>query len=72
MSRTTYEALFTGLQLPVRPAKAATSASIELLEEPVAELGATPFFGGYAEDFLADMGLDQVAEAPAPARAKQA
>ncbi|NBX86099.1 MAG: hypothetical protein EBQ80_02500 [Proteobacteria bacterium] len=51
--------------LPVKPAVAATGAKMQLvLEQPELER-AMPFFGGYAEDFLADMGLDMVDDLPA-------
>ena len=66
--------LFAGLQLPVLPAMAADGASIRVIQDPVAAMpGQMPFFGGYAEDMLADIGFDIVDEAPvASAKAKLA
>lgn len=62
--------LFAGIQLPIKPAMAADGASIAVIEEPEAT-GPMPFFGGYAEDFLADLGFDVVEEVAMPAKAKQ-
>jgi hypothetical protein len=70
MSKTQSSPMFAGVQLPIKPALAADGASIYLIEEPVST-APLPFFGGYAEDFLADLGFDVVEEAPIPAKAKQ-
>jgi hypothetical protein len=64
--------LFAGIQLPIKPALAADGASLAVIEEPEAAMpGQMPFFGGYAEDLLADLGFDVVEDAPMPAKAKQ-
>ncbi len=59
-----YDKLFASMVLPVRPALAVDGADIRV-EEIVPEAEAPEaFFGGYAEDFLADLGLDVVEAAP--------
>ncbi len=70
MKQTLKQALFASIQLPVKPAMAAQDAMITFHEEPAASV-ATPFFGGYAEDFLADLGLDVAEESPRQSRVKQ-
>ena len=71
-----YNKLFASMILPVQPDSAADGAMIRL-EEVVVEEGAITgagevFFGGYAEDFLADLGLDMLEQAPeaSPRKAK--
>ncbi len=64
--------LFAGLQLPIKPAMAADGATLAIIEEPEAAMpGQMPFFGGYAEDMLADLGFDVVEDVAMPAKAKQ-
>jgi hypothetical protein len=41
---------------------------VQLVQELPTESGVTPFFGGYADDFLADLGMDALPEAPAERR----
>lgn len=67
-----FQKVFGTMRLPLKPAMAADGARIDLIEGDAAMLpGMTeekaPFFGGYAEDFLGDMGFEAVSEA-APAR----
>jgi hypothetical protein len=50
--------------LPVRPAMAADGADIRIEEIVAEEIVGEAFFGGYAEDFLADLGLDIVEAMP--------
>lgn len=54
--------VFAAIKLPVQPAFAADEATIQLIEEAPVEVVGEPFFGGYAEDFLADLGFDLVDE----------
>jgi len=69
-----YDKLFARIALPVRPA-GVDGADLRLVgdeaEETVA--GETPFFGGYAEDLLADLGFDMVdaAEGELPVKARR-
>ncbi|MBI1308730.1 MAG: hypothetical protein GC129_02580 [Proteobacteria bacterium] len=65
--------VFADLQLPMQLIGAADGAVIEVVQEPVMDEVAEPFFGGYADDFLADMGFDLVDELPAqkPLKAKR-
>ena len=70
MKQTSRSPLLAGVQLPIKPAMAADGATVTRIEEP-ASAGPLPFFGGYTEDFLADLGFDVVEEAPMPAKAKQ-
>ena len=66
-----FDALFGSVKLAVRPAVAADGATIAVIEEPAAEVaGQMPFFGGFAEDMLADIGFDVVEEAPRTSRAR--
>ncbi len=59
-----YDKLFASMILPVQPEFAADGAVIKV-EDFVAEAETgEAFFGGYAEDFLADMGLDMLEQAP--------
>ncbi len=57
-----YAALFASMTLPVKPAAKVDGASIDLIEEPLAdEETAETFFGGYAEGgLLDDMGFEAV------------
>lgn len=70
-----FDKVFAQVALPVRPAVAADGASLTVSavteEAPVATPDA--FFGGYAEDFLADLGFDMMETAPeaVPAKAKR-
>lgn len=66
-----YDKLFANLVLPVRPEMAADSASIRVEEIVSEDVGGEMFFGGYAEDFLADLGLDIVETMPEAATAKK-
>jgi hypothetical protein len=59
-----YEKLFASMVLPVRPEMAADSAVIKIEEIVADEAAGEVFFGGYAEDFLADIGLDVVESMP--------
>lgn len=60
-----YDKLFANLNLPVKPAMAATGAKVELIQEADEETGES-FFGGYAEGgLLGDMGFEHVADAAA-------
>lgn len=61
-----FDKVFAGLTLPVRPIVAANGASIQLIEEQLPTAAEEAFFGGYAEDMLADIGMDMVDEAPQP------
>lgn len=56
--------LFSKLVLPVRPMQDVDGAKVLLLSDEVAveEAVREPFFGGYAEDFLADLGFDMIEE----------
>lgn len=54
--------VFAGIKLPAQPALAADGAAIQLIEEAPVEVVGEPFFGGYAEDFLADLGFDMIDE----------
>jgi len=68
-----YDKLFASMILPVQPEFAADGAVIRLEDvvAEVAEVGAgESFFGGYAEDFLADLGLDMLEQAPEAAARK--
>lgn len=64
--------LFADIQLPIKPMLAADAATIQIVEEAPVEVMVEPFFGGYAEDFLADLGFDMVDELPAKERVKHA
>jgi hypothetical protein len=57
-----YDQLFAKLTLPVRPDAAVDGAAIQLIEgeAEAPQSRSTPFFGGYAEDFLGDMGFESV------------
>ncbi len=66
-----YDKLFASMILPVRPSMAADGADIVVEEIVSEEVVGEAFFGGYAEDFLADLGLDAV-EMPSEARAGKA
>jgi hypothetical protein len=66
-----YDKLFANMILPVRPEMAADGASIRVEEIVAEEVGNEMFFGGYAEDFLADLGLDIVESMPEKAVAKK-
>lgn len=59
-----YDKLFASMMLPVRPSMAADGADIRIEEIVSEEVVGEAFFGGYAEDFLADLGLDAVDVAP--------
>ena len=59
-----YDKLFASMILPVRPAMAADGADIRIEEIVADEVVGEAFFGGYAEDFLADLGLDIVDAMP--------
>ena len=61
-----FEKVFSGVTLPVRPVMAANGASIQLIQEELPVAAEAAFFGGYAEDMLADIGMDMVDEAPQP------
>lgn len=54
--------VFAGVRLPMQLNDAADGASIHLIEEAPVEVVGEPFFGGYAEDFLADLGFDPIDE----------
>jgi hypothetical protein len=60
-----FAAVFGGITLPKSAAGLADGASLQVLEEPQAADMPMPFFGGFAEDMLADIGFDIVEEAPA-------
>jgi len=66
-----YDKLFANMILPVRPEMAADGASIRVEEIVVEEVGSEMFFGGYAEDFLADLGLDILDTVPEAVAAKK-
>ena len=61
-----YNQLFAKLTLPVQPDDAVDGAVIRLIEGETEQSGTTTqapaanFFGGYAEDFLGDMGFESV------------
>ena len=59
-----YDKLFASMLLPVRPDMGADGASIRIEEIVSEEVVGEAFFGGYAEDFLADLGLDAVEATP--------
>ncbi len=61
-----FDKVFAGLTLPVRPVVGANGASIQLIEEELPVVAEAAFFGGYAEDMLADIGMEMVDEAPQP------
>lgn len=66
-----YDKLFASMILPVRPAMAADGADIRIEEIVTDEVVGEAFFGGYADDFLADLGLDIVEAMPEkPSKAK--
>ncbi|PIZ30469.1 MAG: hypothetical protein COY40_04545 [Alphaproteobacteria bacterium CG_4_10_14_0_8_um_filter_53_9] len=72
MDKTKFDNVFGKMILPMKPALAADNAKIEVIsgEAAVVQMGASaaeskPFFGGYAEDFLGDIGFEAVqTEAP--------
>jgi hypothetical protein len=66
-----YDKLFAGMVLPVRPNMAADGASIRVEEIVTDEVAGEAFFGGYAEDFLADLGFDMMEAAPEQKAAKK-
>jgi hypothetical protein len=69
--KTMYDKLFSGINLPVKPAIAVDGATISVIEEPADIETPDAFFGGYAEGgLLDDMGFEALPEAPAekPAR----
>jgi hypothetical protein len=66
-----YSHIFNGLVLPVKPALAADSARVALIEVEQQDAENKPFFGGYAEDMLADIGFDMVEDMPEGVRAKR-
>lgn len=64
--------IFAGIQLPQGLIASADGALIQVIQEPMAEEAVEPFFGGYAEDFLADLGFDMVDDvAEKPLKAKR-
>lgn len=56
--------LFAQMVLPVHPGVAVDGADIRLVEMADEAPAREAFFGGYAEDFLADLGFDAVEVAP--------
>lgn len=66
-----YDKLFATMVLPVRPDMAADGASIRVEEIIGEEVAGEAFFGGYADDFLADLGLDIVDSMPTAAAGKK-
>lgn len=54
--------VLASVTLPQGLVAAADGADIQLIQEPPVEMVGEPFFGGYAEDFLADLGFDLVEE----------
>lgn len=70
-----FDKVFSGIVLPVRPAMAADGANITVVEitEEAEMIAPDAFFGGYAEDFLADLGFDMMETAPEakPGKAKR-
>lgn len=66
-----YDKLFATMVLPVRPGMAADGASIKVEEIASEDTSGDVFFGGYAEDFLADLGLDIVESMPTAAAGKK-
>lgn|GEM_PF-6730962 len=55
--------LFAQVALPVRPQGGVDGAGVQLIESADEEPAAREaFFGGYAEDLLADLGFDMVDE----------
>lgn len=70
-----YDKLFASMILPVQPEFAADGAVIRVEDVAVEESqpgAGEAFFGGYADDFLADLGLDMLEQAPeaSPRKAK--
>lgn len=67
-----YDKLFASMILPVQPDVVADGAIIRLeeVETTEDEVIGEAFFGGYADDFLADLGLDVMEQAPEAATAK--
>lgn len=59
-----YDKLFAKMVLPVQPSMAADGATIRIEDIVTDEVSSEVFFGGYAEDFLADLGLDIVETMP--------
>lgn len=66
-----YDKLFANMVLPVRPDMAVDGASIRVEEIIGEEVTGEVFFGGYADDFLADLGLDIVESMPTAAVGKK-
>jgi hypothetical protein len=66
-----YDKLFATMVLPVRPNMAADSADIRVEEITEEVVTSEAFFGGYADDFLADLGLDIVETMPEVSAAKK-
>ena len=66
-----YDKLFARVTLPVQPGVAADGASIRVEEIVAEEVAGEMFFGGYAEDFLADLGLDVMDSMPEAAAARK-
>lgn len=64
--------LFADIHLPLKPLLAADAATIQVVEDAPVEAVVEPFFGGYADDFLADLGFDMVDELPSKERVKHA
>lgn len=56
-----FDNVFGSMTLPVRPTVKADGAMIQLIEEEAVSAESRPFFGGYAEDMLADIGMESVA-----------
>jgi hypothetical protein len=65
--------LFAQMVLPVRPLERVDGAGITLVEAVEDEVAVEAFFGGYADDFLADLGFDMMETAPeaTPTKAKR-
>lgn len=59
-----YDKVLASMVLPVQPKMAADGANIRVEEIVTEEVVGEAFFGGYAEDFLADLGFDAVDVAP--------
>lgn len=67
-----YDKLFASMTLPVKPEFAADGASISVEEIVTEDVVGEAFFGGYADDFLSDLGLDMLEQAPEAGMRKRA
>jgi hypothetical protein len=63
--------VFEGIQLPVKLAARPDGASLAVQEITLPGVEEQAFFGGYADDLLADLGADMLVDEPAPRVARK-